>query len=178
VIVGTLIGPAPVLAEPDEVEDPASERVVGHVARGDRYHVWDEDPREVADWTLLLGRPESEAADLRRWRSISAQSAALRPFLTDDIEAQLEASSRRSDDGATAISPLGHLLCLLPSLDRTALIAAWATSPSEETRRTLARALSAPFDAVGLRSAIDHLAQDPSPEIRRLAHSAHSVRRG
>jgi len=71
---------------------------------------------------------------------------------------------------------LGVLLCLLPSLDRTCLISAWATSPRESTRRALADALSRPFEAVGVRTALELLREDPSPEVRRLARVAAASR--
>lgn len=79
--------------------------------------------------------------------------------------------------GDSGTSPLGCMLCLLPGLDRTCLISAWATSPNEKTRRALARAPSAPFEAVGVRAVVDHLQADPSPEVRRLARFAAAIRR-
>ena len=73
-------------------------------------------------------------------------------------------------------SSLGLVLCLLPGLDRTCLISAWATSANEPTRRALARALAAPFEAVGVRAALEELQRDPSAEVRRLARAAAASR--
>jgi hypothetical protein len=109
-------------------------------------------------------------------RDIAERSSARPSFLTDEHEAKL-ATWSESSGSAAGISTLGCLLCLLPSLDRTALICSCATSASEETRRALARALAAPFEAVGLRPAIDHLQSDPSSEVRRLARFAAATRR-
>ena len=73
-------------------------------------------------------------------------------------------------------TPLGLLLCLLPSLDRTYLVSSLATSPDEQTRLALARALAAPFDALGVDFAIGQLKEDPSPDVARHARFAFATR--
>jgi hypothetical protein len=56
-------------------------------------------------------------------------------------------------------------------------VSAWATSPDVRTRRAVARALAAPFEAIGVDAALEHLRADPDPQTRRLARSAVSARR-
>jgi hypothetical protein len=149
----------------------------GHVLSGPNFHVWDEDWRAAAGWAAELVQAGADRSELARWRGIAAASAAQPSILTDELEAEL-ASRSSASAGELGTSTLGCVLCLLPSLDRTCLIAAWATSSSEPTRRALARALSAPFDAVGVRSAIAQLRSDPSREVRRLARAAALTRTG
>jgi hypothetical protein len=180
VILGLLVGPAPATAEVSDVEsaeaeEPSSERPSGHVVCGLDFYVWDEDPREAKDWAVELAQPFGERRESMRWRGIAAASAVRPSILTDEIEAEL---ARRSATFAreSGISTLGCILCLLSTLDRTRLISTWATSSSEPDRRALARALSAPFDAIGVYSAIDHLQMDPNPEVRRLARAAAATR--
>ncbi len=171
-ILGAVIGPAGTSAEPAaEVDDPATDESVGHVVAGLGFHVWEEDAREAAEWAAELVQAGGETLEAARWRRIAAKSAVLPPILNDDLDTELAArSGPAAGDGS--LSPLGCMLCLLPSLDRTALISSWATSTEEPTRRALARALGAPFEAVGVRGAIEHLQGDPSAEVRRLARSA------
>jgi hypothetical protein len=176
-----MIGPAavvsePVDAEPAEVVEPPPGKSTGHVVQGLNFHVWSEDSREATDWALELLQAGGKTLELARWRSIAAKRAVLPSILTDEIEAEL-ATWSEGPSGNRGISPLGCMLCLLPSLDRTALISSWATSSNEQTRRAVARALSAPFEAVGVRGAIDHLQADPSSQVRRLARNAVAIRR-
>jgi hypothetical protein len=103
-------------------------------------------------------------------------TSAASPSIPDSqLEAEL-AAWIGAPEGVPEASSLGSLLCLLPSLDRTCVIASLATSSNESARRALAEALSAPFEAVGVRGALEHLQADPSPEVRRLARSASAVR--
>jgi hypothetical protein len=174
-VMGFLLGPAPLPAEPAEVEiEPdrfAAAGPTGRAERGARFYVWDEDEIEAATWATELrgSAPEEDG-----WRSLAASSAAMPAMLTRDLEAVL---ARGIDSASGSASPLGALLCLLPGLDRTCLVSSWATSPDERLRIALARALAAPFEAVGVRSAIDQLQRDPSPEVRRLARAAEASRR-
>lgn len=184
VILGTVIGPSPVGAdpidpldwEPAELEEPTSGKQSGHAVQGTNFHVWDEDSREATDWAVELLDNGGKALEMARWRSMAARSAALPPLPTDDLEALLTARNGVSSSEID-ITTLGCILCLLPSLDRTALVSAWATAPDEGTRRELARALSAPFEAVGVRGVLEHLQRDPDPEVRRLAREAAAIRR-
>lgn len=180
-MLGLLVGPAPVMADPrvaaEPLEaDPIVDGASGRSIRGAGFHVWDEDPREATGWALDLQRVVSDGIESAQWRTLAARAAVARPVLTNDDEIDL--LSWTGAPGSSGISPLGILLCLLPSLDRTLLVSSWATSPDDRTRGELARALSAPFDAVGVRSAIDHLQQDTSAEVRRLTRDAAAARRG
>ena len=87
------------------------------------------------------------------------------------------ASAWAKELGGSAAEPaegadLGALLSALSPFERTWLISSWATSESEQTRRLLARSLSAQIDDVGARWALEHLQRDPSAEVRRLAGGA------
>lgn len=181
-VLGVVLGPTPVAAEPvDAVELPEGEHVsgagtAGHAVRGPNFYVWDEDPREAAEWAGELLESGGRTIDPARWRAIAARSAALPAVLTNDQEAELTAWLETSA-ADPRLSSLGLLLCLLPSLDRTCLISSWATSPNERTRRALANALAAPFEAVGVPDVLQHLQEDASPEVRRIARSAAASRR-
>jgi hypothetical protein len=158
------------------VEQVALDRLGGHAVRGPRFLVWDEDAREAKAWATELAesaRPPRQAA---YWRTVAAKSAAEPAMLDEAHEAEV-ASWIRTACAEGRVVPLGMLLCLLPSLDRTQLVSTWATSADEPTRRALALALSAPFEAVGVRTALEMLQRDPSPEIRRLARRAVVERR-
>jgi hypothetical protein len=173
-IVGLLLGPAaPVAdvgAEPVEPEDSSAESPEG-LAEEVTASTEDEESEAAVGWAVDQLTAGGILTDPLRWRDLAEQSAAQPPLLTDDLEAELAAWAE-SAPGDSGISPLGGILCLLPSLDRTVVVATWATSSDEATRRALARALAAPFDAVGVRGALEQLQADPSPEIRRLARSA------
>jgi hypothetical protein len=179
-ILGFLIGQAPDAAEASELdaselEARDSPRRSGHAVSGVQFHVWDEDAESATGWAAELVRAGADRLERARWRAIAAASAAAPPILTDEIEADLAVRSA-APTHELGISTLGCVVCLLPSLDRTWLISSWATSPRQPIRCALARALSAPFDAVGVASAITHLQADPSAEVRRLAHAAADAR--
>lgn len=131
-------------------------------------------PDEAA-WLAELRRWQGTAKEREHWRMLAARTAAQPPLLTDEIEAEI-ASWRGIVSPERSLTPLGCALCLLPSLDRTALVSSWAVSPDAPTREALARALAAPFDAVGVRAALDQLRSDAVPEVRRLAASASAQR--
>lgn len=179
-LLGLVIGPAPAgveagAAEPLEAERPSAGKAAGHTIRGPGFYVWEEDAREAEEWALELGCSAGEVDESAPWRAIAARTAAGPSTLRDgelELAAGIEASA-----GEAGLSPLGLLLCLLPSLDRTCLISSCATSSHEPTRLALARALAAPFEAVGVRGALEHLRNDPSAEVRRWARSAAVVRR-
>ena len=180
VMLGLMIGPAPADAEPGspesaEAEGLSPDKAVGHAVRGARFHVWDEDAREAEDWALELRRSTAETVESARWRVIAARAAAGSSIPTGEEEADpvawLDASGARA-----GLSPLGIMLCLLPSLDRTYLISSLATSSHEPTRLALARALAAPFEAVGALEALEHLQRDASADVRRSARSSAALR--
>jgi len=181
-ILGFIIGAAPAVAEPEsddafEAEEPLSqEEVDPRTVRGSNFYVWDEDSREAESWGRELRISAGDTPAAAGWARIAARMAARPPLLTDEdereIAAELESSAARA-----GISPLGLVLCMLPSLDRTCLISSCATSSHDQTRVALARALAAPFDAVGVRGALDHLQNDRSAEVRKWARSAAVVRR-
>jgi hypothetical protein len=179
-MLGFVIGPAPLPADPADAEPAEGERrslalPSGYAVRGLNVYVWDEDAREAGDWAAELLHSHGETAESAQWRTVAAKSASLSPLLTR--ESEVEFVMRLDGSAGAGISPLGCLLCLLPSLDRTCLISSWATSSNEQTRGAVARALSAPFEAVGVRAVIEHLQVDPSAEVRRLARSAAAARR-
>lgn len=181
-LLGFLFGPVPMAGEPVEVDGleaeaaPAARRSSGYVAQGSGFYVWDEDSREAADWAVALGAG-GESRELAAWRVVAsrwaAQSLLPHPGQAGALVRALEAAE---DD--RAVSPLGAVLCLLPSLERTALVCEWAGSASEPVRHALARALAAPFEAVGVASALEQLERDPSASVRRLARAATARRRG
>jgi hypothetical protein len=180
-LLGLVIGPAPAAVEPGaakplEAERLAAGKTAGHAVPGSGFYVWDEDAREAEEWALeLLERSAGEVDQSAPWRVIAARTAARPSLLMDEDESKLAAGIEGSSwEGG--ISPLGLLLCLLPSLDRTCLISSCAASSHEPMRLALARALAAPFEAVGVRAVLDHLQNDPSAEVRRSARSAAAVR--
>jgi hypothetical protein len=175
-ILGLVIGPAPVPVESAEAEPPEPEipsaKPSGYSVRGLHFHVWSEDLREAEDWaSQLLLSSSGDRVEAHRWREFAARSAALPPIPTADLETQLEAWIETST-GDPGSSPLGLVMCLLPSIDRTCLISSWATSRSERVRCALAGALGSPFEAVGVYGAIEHLQHDPSVRVSQLARFA------
>jgi hypothetical protein len=179
--LGLAIGPAPVVAdagdlEPTDMEESPAGESFGYAVDGAHFHVWDEDAREASDWGVELIRAERPYDEVARWREIAVRSAVFPTVGIDALEAELALDGEEPEE--RGVSALGGVLCLLPSLDRTVLITSWATSPDTGTRRALARALSAPFEAVGVRGALERLGADPDPEVRRLASAAAAVRDG
>ena len=61
-------------------------------------------------------------------------------------------------------------------LERTYVVASWAVSPSDELRAAIARALEGAPPVVGARSALEHLLQDPTAEVRSAASRAIATR--
>jgi len=181
-ILGLMIGSLPASEEPDlecsDADQVVPGRPIGRVIRGVNFHVWDEDTREAITWAGDLLQAGGETVGVAPWRELAARTAALPPVLANlgpEIEMQLATSAGAT--GSSDLSPLGVLLCLLPSLDRTCLIASWATSPNHEVRLALASALAAPFEAVGVPTVLEQLQDDPSAEVQELARSAAENRR-
>jgi hypothetical protein len=79
--------------------------------------------------------------------------------------------------GEGASDAIGSVLSAARPLDRTRLVSAWATSPREAQRLALARGFAHPFEAVGLRTAMEHLAQDASSRVRLAIDCAIARRR-
>jgi hypothetical protein len=182
-ILGFLIGPAPLPddvadADPPEAELQSIGRPSGHTARGVNFYVWDEDSREAVDWALELGESVGQVIESGRGPSPRRIAPSQGSSLTREAgnAALGVATSPPASAETGVVLPLGLLLGLLPSVDRTCLVTSWATSSDDQTRRALALALSAPFDAVGVRWAIEHLQEDSNSEIRELARSAARVR--
>jgi hypothetical protein len=71
-----------------------------------------------------------------------------------------------------AAQQLAALLERLRPLERTELIAIWATSAEPAERLAVAAALTHPIPALGVRTALSHLANDASPQVRSAARSA------
>lgn len=181
-ILGALIGPAPAAADAADLDldgpdaDRIDEALQGGALSGPHFYVWEEDVREARDWARELRIADLREPAWAHWRDAAASRAGQAPILTDALERDLERWLEGASPEAAATG-LGFLLCLLPELDRTCLVSAWATSPCESTRRALAGALAAPFDALGVREAIRQLAIDASDDVRRLARSAGEARR-
>jgi hypothetical protein len=134
-VMGFLIGPAPIAAEPDDAELTEAERgrprTSGHAIGGIDFYVWDEDPGVAEEWALALARAPGEPTRLVRWRTVAERTAALPSVLVNEHDVAL--ATRIADAcGGSALTPLGLVLCLLPSLDRTHLISSFATSSDPE----------------------------------------------
>jgi hypothetical protein len=177
VVMGFLIGPDPIAAEPDDAEAIETERgspkTSGHAVGGIGFYVWDEDARTAEDWALTLAQSPGEQQV--RWRAIAERSAVLSSVSVSERELAFATRVADTCEGS-GLTPLGLLLCLLPSLDRTYLISSLATSSDERVRLALARALAAPFQALGVDWAIRHLEEDPSPDVARQARIASVAR--
>jgi HEAT repeat protein len=65
----------------------------------------------------------------------------------------------------------------MSGLERTEVIAGWATSRSPLARLAIARALGSASPAVGAHSAIELLARDAEPDVRLAAAEAAWLRR-
>lgn len=179
ILAALVVGPSPLsdnavdaFADNDETAD---ERSFGHTVRGPGFHVWEEDAREAHDWSADLLRSTQSEGETAIWRDVAIRMAA-RPAIRMEPDADL-ALGLAAAAGEAGMPALGLLLCLMPSLDRTCLISSCATSADERTRLALAHALFAPFDAVGVQAALDHLQRDPSQEVRRAALTAAEARR-
>ena len=155
-VIGLWIGPGPAAAEPVDVEplEATPTERVGRAIEGPRFLVWDEDPPQADAWASELLRADLAAA----------------------VDRGLGFAPDGQDGSSPAASALGRLLCRLPSLSRTFVVATLATSPDERSRRAIAGALSARFEAIGVATAIEHLRSDTSPEVRRLAGAAAASR--
>lgn len=183
-LLGLLIGPAPALADAtaDTVADPPCEdpfarpETDGQSVSGEEYLVWDEYAREARAWAAELTHGCGQAGASLGWRGVAQRTAGGPAVLGNDIVEEMAAWGQAPEEGKEEAGLLGLVLCLLPSIDRTYLISSWATSPSERIRRDLAQALSVPFEATGVPSAIEHLRSDPSAEIRSLATLAAASR--
>src|SRR5262245_46796158 len=176
--MGFLIGPGSISTDPDDDEPIETERefpkTSGRAVGGMDFYVWDEDARAAEEWALALAQA-GEPARSARWRAIAARTAALP--LASLTEHELAFATRVAEScESSELTPLGLLLCLLPSLDRTYLISSMATSPDAKIRVALARALAAPFEALGVGGTISHLKQDPNPEVARHARLAFATR--
>jgi len=178
VVMGILIGPAPVTADPDDdpIEAERSEpRASGHSIAGTDFFVWDEDAVAAEEWALSLAQSPGAHPGFDRWRGIAQRTAVLPSASVSENELAFATRVAEACEGS-GLTALGLLLCLLPSLDRTYLISSMATSSDEKVRFALARALAAPFQALGVDWAIRYLEEDPSPDVARQARFAFAVR--
>ena len=177
-VMGFLIGPAPVTADPDD--DPieterTEEPTTGHAIGGISFYVWDEDSGAADEWAFTLAQSSHERTRWARWRAIAESTAVLPSARVGEHELAF-AMRVAALGGRSELTPLGRWLCTLPTLDRTYLIASLATSSDEAIRLALARALAAPFRSVGVDGAIGYLREDSSPEIARQAGRAAAAR--
>ena len=76
-----------------------------------------------------------------------------------------------------AMMDLKAFLCELSPLRRTDLVCRWATDDDARKRLAVASALAWPLEVNGARTALDHLARDPSPDVRAAAEHARVARR-
>ncbi len=67
-------------------------------------------------------------------------------------------------------------LGIMASADRTALVVDWTTDRDPQIRLAIARALHAPFDAIGVTTALACLVEDSDPGVRLVADRAAAVR--
>jgi hypothetical protein len=176
-VMGFLIGPAPVTPDPDDdpIETERPEPTSGHAVGGIGFYVWDEDPLAADEWAFTLAQAARERTRWARWRAIAERTAALPSAPVSEHELAF-AARVAAFGGGSELTLLGCWLCMLPTLDRTYLISSLATSSDDRIRLALARALAAPFQAVGVEGAIGHLRADPSAEIARHARSAAAAR--
>jgi hypothetical protein len=136
------------------------------------------DPTEVdtidsqgrARYLRLLGA--DRRAELRRSLALNLGSYHLQPG--PDTEALLESLAHDPSPVVqrTMAVQLGLLLERWPPLERTALVAEWATSPDPDLRAATARALCRRFFVLGREEALALLSQDEDPLVRRAALSA------
>lgn len=80
IVLGTIIGPAPILAEPIDAAETSARRAIGLAVQGVNFHVWDEESREAMDWAGELIRAGGKTHEAGRRRNAAARSAALAPL--------------------------------------------------------------------------------------------------
>jgi hypothetical protein len=96
--------------------------------------------------------------------------------------AALRLLARLAGDPAAEVSQAAaHALAITisraPGLEGTSLVSKWAVSGTNGMRLAVAVALERPFQVLGGDTAIEHLAGDPVPAIRRAAARAAWARR-
>src|SRR5262245_53701159 len=116
VVIGLLLGPGPVTADPDDDDPVETERhwprTTGRALQGVNFYVWDEDPRVVEEWALALAYSPGEQRRSARWRAIAERTAALPSVSVTEHE--LAFATRVADRcEGPGLTPLGLLLCLL-----------------------------------------------------------------
>lgn len=181
-------------ARESEPEPPAGFRV-----RGPNFYVWEESERDAEEWASEARRAGVPAVAESPERSSSFQAVLDRArFVPDaDRDEEFEEGEEHIDPpgrgaGAAwvpvpvppeadplddrAFSPLGRVLSSLSLLRRTWLITTWAAASDPRRRRALAQALADPFDAIGVRSVLERLREDPDLDVRRLAEDAAHAR--
>jgi hypothetical protein len=129
----------------------------------------------------VAGSADAHSADrMDPMLASSAESRGTAERLVADAE--LDARLRGLTEQAREKTPLqmACTLSALPELERTTIVASWALSPRRDQRLALARASAYPFEALGLRSALEQLALDEDPVVREaiataLTHRAHAV---
>lgn len=91
------------------------------------------------------------------------------------ITTRLKARTASEIPEALATS-FGALLGHASGLERCALVGEWATSKLVKRRLAVAGALATRFEALGVMTALEHLARDPAAEVRAAAARAIRVR--
>jgi hypothetical protein len=77
-LLGMMIGPAPLIVDTVDADAAEAERVPsGHSVRGAHFYVWDEDARAASVWAAELGGAKAEPAEVA---DVGALLSALSPF--------------------------------------------------------------------------------------------------
>jgi hypothetical protein len=129
----------------------------------------------------VAGTGDARSTDLRD-PVLASPAGSHRAAQLLGTDPELDARLRGLTGPAREKTPL-QMACALSSLtelERTTVVTSWALSPRREQRLALARACAYPFEALGLRSALEQLAQDEDPIVREaiasaLTHRAHAV---
>jgi hypothetical protein len=102
--------------------------------------------------------------------SLATATPAVAATVTNEPEAPDES---RVDPSRSLALQLSHL----PSIESMGVAAELALSPDHHERQQLAEALAWSFPLAGEHTVIEHLARDPTPEVRGAAARAAWVRR-
>jgi hypothetical protein len=110
-------------------------------------------------------------------RRLALLSAGLAPLDVADEQMLLALAAEEEPEVREVFgSQLRAVLERALPLERTYLIASWATSDDERVRLAMAEALAGPVDAVGVRTALEVLAGDASAVVRQAAETARARR--
>lgn len=148
------------------------EEIVEALLDSSELAAYDEDDRTRI--VALLARDARPNVRQRLAIALADHDFELRP----ETEAVLERLARDSDPRVVRAlgAALGSVLVRLSPLERAYLVTSWASSDSDGLRFALAFALAWPVETVGVRSALEALASDRSPDVRIAAERAIRMR--